>query len=115
MTSETITYQELANRLDVAKLFNKAPILDTEIYDCIENGNLYNCYCDNEKCDIWDGDHEKTEKEILQWYLISANDADYLKRHTDELIFYSDVLDEYVWGITHYGTSWDCVYLDFKD
>jgi len=106
MTSETITYQELAKRLDSVFLFNKAPELDPELYyEGLVNGSL------------WESDDETDEnvKDIFQWYLISANDADYLKRHTDELIFYSNVLDEYLWGITHFGTSWEGVYLEFKD
>lgn len=105
MTSKTITYGELAKRLDALKLFNKAPELDVNIYDGLENGSLT----------IDEEGYEDEYKEIFQWYLISPSDAEYIKNHTDELIFYSDVLDEYVWGITHFGTSWDCVELDFKD
>ena len=25
---------------------------------------------------------------------------------SDEIVYYSKELDMYVWGITHYGTSW---------
>lgn len=111
----TITYKELINRLDAVKLFNKAPELDNEIYDKIVNGNLYNCECEKDNCQIWDGEHEKYDKDIFQWYLISPLDAEYLKNNTDELIFYSDVLDEYAWGVTHFGTPWDSVKLEIKD
>lgn len=100
MAKEVITYAELVNRLNVAKLFNKAPELDENIYDGLENGSL------------WDEETDYNQ-EIYQWYLIDPSDADYLKRNTDELIFYSDVLDEYVWGVTHFGTSWDGVTLEF--
>jgi hypothetical protein len=103
--SKTITYQELAGRLDVVKLFNKAPELDVNIYDGLVNGSLH---------ETEDG-YEDEAIEIFQWYLISPLDAEYLKDHTNELVFYSDVLDEYVWGVTHYGTSWDSVELEFKD
>lgn len=100
-----ISYAKLVNRLDAVKLFNKAPELDPEIYDKLENGSLY----------ILDDDGNETDDfvDVFQWYLISPSDAEYIKRNTDELIFYSDVLDEYVWGITHYGTSWDKVDLAF--
>lgn len=101
----TITYGKLAKRLDALKLFNKAPELDVNIYDGLENGSLYET----------EEGYEEEPKEIYQWYLISPSDAEYIKRNTDELIFYSDVLDEYVWGITHFGTSWDYVELEFKD
>ena len=84
----TITYQELADRLDAVKLFNKAPELDIDIYEKLENGELYNCECEKDSCDKWDAEHEKTEKDIFQWYLISPLDAEYLKNNSDELIFY---------------------------
>jgi hypothetical protein len=104
MITKTITYGELAKRLDALKLFNKAPELDENIYDGLENGSLT----------LDEEGYEDEYKDIFQWYLISPSDAEYIKRNTDELIFYSDVLDEYVWGITHFGTSWDYVELEFK-
>jgi hypothetical protein len=111
----TITYAELTKRLDSVKLFNKAPELDPEIYDGLKNGNLEECDCGDPKCDIWgEANHEKTQNEIFQWYLISPSDADYLKNVTDEVVFYSDVLDEYVWGVTHFGTPWDNVELEVR-
>lgn len=110
MTTTTITYGELAKRLDALKLFNKAPELDPNIYDGLENGSLYQ-EVDEE---YFNEETEAEFKDIYQWYLISPSDADYMKRNTDELIFYSDVLDEYVWGVTHFGTSWDGVTLEFK-
>ena len=103
MTTTTISYAELAKRLDAIKLFNKAPELDQNIYEGLENGNLY-----------WDTDDDM-QVEIFQWYLITPSDAEYLKRVTDELIFYSDVLDEYVWGITHFGTPWDSVNVEINE
>jgi hypothetical protein len=107
MKRTTITYEELAKRLDALKLFNKAPELDPEmLYEGLENGSLW----ENEE------DEENAEaKDVYQWYLISPSDADYMKRHTDELIFYSEVLDEYVWGVTHFGTSWNGVELEFRE
>lgn len=105
MTTTEITYSDLVKRLDVAKLFNKAPELDENIYDNIINGSLW-----------YDEDNEEddTLKDIFQWYLISPSDAEYLK-NTDELVFYSDVLDEYVWGVTHFGTPWNSVTLEIKE
>ena len=53
-------------------------------------------------------------REIFQYYIISDNGADILKRFTDEIVFYIPVLNVYVWGITHCGTSWDYVLTDIK-
>jgi hypothetical protein len=105
MKHTTITYAELAKRLDAMKLFNRAPELDPDIYDGLENGSLYNT----------EEGYEETPADIFQWYLISPSDAEYIKNHTNELIFYSEVLDEYVWGVTHYGTAWDSVELEFRE
>ena len=45
--------------------------------------------------------------EIFQWYIISY--PDFLMEHTDEPVFHDEELDLYVWGITHFGTGWNCV------
>ena len=45
--------------------------------------------------------------EIFQWYIISY--PDFLMEHADEPVFHDEELDLYVWGITHFGTGWDCV------
>lgn len=50
--------------------------------------------------------------EIFQYYIIDENGAEILKRHTKEIVFYNYDLDLYVWGVTHYGTSWDYVLTD---
>lgn len=54
------------------------------------------------------------QPEIYQYYIISDNGADILKRFTDEIVYYIPVLNVYVWGITHWGTSWDYVLTDIK-
>ena len=52
--------------------------------------------------------------EIYQYYIISDNGADILKRFTNEIVYYIPVLDIHVWGITHWGTGWDYVLTDIK-
>ena len=47
--------------------------------------------------------------DIYQYWIISDSGAEYLKENTDEIVIYIDELDIYLWGITHYGTSWDYV------
>ena len=60
---------------------------------------------------------EETDEftEIYQYYIIEASFAEYLARATDEIVFYNNDLDLYVWGITHFGTSWSYVYTDVKE
>lgn len=54
------------------------------------------------------------QQEIYQYYIISDNLAEILKDYTDEIVYYIPALDIYVWGITHYGTSWDYVLTNIK-
>lgn len=59
---------------------------------------------------------EETEEytEIFQYYIISDNGANILKEWTNEILFYNEELDMYVWGVTHWGTSWDYVLTDIQ-
>ena len=57
-------------------------------------------------------EEQDKEPEIFQYYIISDEGADILKRETNEIIYYNDELDMYVWGVTHFGTSWDYVLTD---
>lgn len=59
-------------------------------------------------------DLASSEDEVYQWYIISDNGASILKDWTNEIVYYNDELDLYLWGVTHYGTSWDYVLTDIK-
>lgn len=52
--------------------------------------------------------------EIFQYFIIDSNLAQILQDWTNEIIYYIDYLDIYVWGVTHYGTSWDYVLTNIK-
>lgn len=54
------------------------------------------------------------QPEIYQYYIISDNGARILQDYTDEILYYIEPLDVYVWGVTHWGTSWDYVLTDIK-
>lgn len=54
------------------------------------------------------------QPEIFQYYIVSDAGADILKRETNEILFYNDELDMYIWGVTHWGTSWDYVLTDIN-
>lgn len=49
--------------------------------------------------------------EIYQYYIVSDRGADILTEF-NEIVYYNESLDMYVWGITHFGTSWDYVLTD---
>lgn len=52
--------------------------------------------------------------EVYQYYIISEYGYEFLSRYTDELVYYNSTLDVYLWGVTHFGTSWDYVLTDVK-
>ena len=52
--------------------------------------------------------------EIFQYFIISDNGAEILKDYTNEIVFYNEALDMYVWGVTHWGTSWEYVLTDIR-
>lgn len=52
--------------------------------------------------------------EVYQYYIISDSGANFLERYTDEIVYYNEELDMYLWGITHFGTSWDYVLTDIR-
>ena len=51
--------------------------------------------------------------EIFQYYIVDSNGATILSE-CNEIVFYNEELDMYVWGVTHWGTSWEYVLTDIK-
>ena len=52
-------------------------------------------------------------EEIYQYYIVDDNGARILEE-INEIVYYNEELDMYVWGVTHWGTSWDYVLTDIK-
>lgn len=91
----------------LSKIVGDSIILGNELmeYTGYENWDLYSGY---EELD----DDEYVE--VYQYYIISGGGADFLAEYTDELVYYNEQLNLYLWGITHFGTSWDYVLTDIK-
>lgn len=53
------------------------------------------------------------DNEIFQFYVVPSYNVDLLIE-VGETVFYNEELELYLWGITHYGTSWDYVLTDIK-
>lgn len=51
--------------------------------------------------------------DIYQYYIVDDNGARILEE-INEIVFYNEELDMYVWGVTHYGTAWSYVLTDIK-
>ena len=56
-------------------------------------------------------EEQKYQPEIYQYYIVSDNGARILEEF-NEIVFYNEELDMYIWGVTHYGTSWSYVLTD---
>lgn len=59
-----------------------------------------------------DLEYEQDETpEVYQFYIVDARGADLLQE-VNEIVYYNDALDVYLWGVTHYGTAWSYVLTD---
>ena len=58
-------------------------------------------------------DEQDEQPEIYQYFIVSDAGANLLKDY-GEIVYYIPALDIYVWGVTHYGTSWDYVLTNIK-
>lgn len=52
------------------------------------------------------------EPKVFQWYIVSDSGAQIIQDYTNEILYYHDKLDIYLWGVTHWGTGWDYVLTD---
>ena len=53
------------------------------------------------------------DQEIYQWFIVDDCGARLLQ-DIDEVVYYNEKLNMYLWGVTHYGTSWDYVLTNIK-
>ena len=51
--------------------------------------------------------------EVFQWFIVDGFGARLLQ-DIDEVVYYNEKLDMYLWGVQHYGTSWDYVLTSIK-
>lgn len=102
--SEADTYEK------VAELGSVIQCNDDFIRQEVENGNL-ECVTPEREYDEETSDYI----EIFQYFFINKDLADVLIRHSDEIIFYDELTDCYIWGICHYGTSWAYVPFTWND
>lgn len=53
-------------------------------------------------------EREQDDQEVFQWYIVDDWGARLLQ-DIDQIVYYNETLDMYLWGVTHCGTSWDYV------
>ena len=59
-------------------------------------------------------ENEQEPPDIFQYFIVSDAGAELIQEYTNDPLFYCSDADMYVWGITHYGTSWSHVLTDVK-
>lgn len=106
-TSIRCVYSQLFRPASSLLLCNDIVKVDNELYDYLENGELWRYY-DAEGNEVEEDDDYESEEavDIYQYYLIDDLTARDLQGHTDEIILYSEMLGLYVLGVTHFGTMW---------
>lgn len=90
--------------------------LSKMVGDCVLNNNIFE-YAGYDNWALESGleeDDDGNYLEVYQYYIISDGGARILMDHTDEIVYYHEDLDMYLWGVTHFGTSWDYVLTDVK-
>ena len=84
--------------------------------DCVLNNEIF-MYAGYENWELENGieeDEYGDYLEVYQYYIIDNSGARFLGEYTDEIVYYNEELDMYLWGITHFGTSWNYVLTDIK-
>ena len=89
--------EEKRDELEDENENSPSQILENEINEQIEE-------LENEQDD---------DPEVFQWFIISDWGARLLQE-INEIVYYNETLDMYLWGVTHYGTSWDYVLTNIK-
>lgn len=100
-------YSQLFRPASSLLLCNDIVKVDNELYDYLENGELWHYY-DAEGNEVEEDDDYESEEavDIYQYYLIDDLTAHDLQNHTDEIVFWCEPLGLYVLGVTHFGTMW---------
>lgn len=61
----------------------------------------------NEKIEELENEQDD-DSEVFQWFIVDDWGARLLQ-DINEIVYYNETLDMYLWGVKHYWTSWDYV------
>ena len=56
---------------------------------------------------------QDNDPDVFQWFIVD-NFGARLLQDINEIVYYNETLDMYLWGVTHYGTSWNYVLTSIK-
>ena len=97
-TDEIEKLEEKRDELEEENENNPSQIIENEINEINEI---------NEQIEELENEQDDGQ-EVFQWYIVDDWGARLLK-DINEIVYYNETLDMYLWGVTHYGTSWDYV------
>ena len=98
---ESETEKELeALEIELEKMQKKSEKMEDKIIEL-----------ENEIADL--RQEEDYSQEIFQYYIVDDNGASILEE-ANEIVFYNEEFDIYIWGVTHWGTSWDYVLTNIR-
>lgn len=114
-----------ALREEAQELEDQADIVEQEAEQEAENGNEAEAArlmeeAENRRKEADEKKEEADELEdqdapdIFQYFIVSDRGAELIQQYTDDPLFYCEQLDMYVWGVTHWGTSWNYVLTDIR-
>lgn len=99
-TDEIEELEEKRDELEEENENNPSQVIENEINEINEQ--------------IEELENEQNEyQEVFQWFIVDDWGARLLQ-DIDEVVYYNEKLDMYLWGVTHYGTSWDYVLTNVK-
>ena len=93
-TEEIEELEEKRDELEEENESSPSQILENEINEINEQ--------------IEELESEQDDQEVFQWYIVD-DWGGRLLTEINEIVYYNETLDMYLWGVTHYGTSWDYV------
>ena len=119
--SRELTMQMYGNRVcgvEVSKYSLKHGYLDyltlsRIIGDCILNNDIYE-YVGARNWTMVSGFDRDDCPYVYSYYIISEQGCRILEERTDEIVYYCEEANLYLWAITHFGTGWDYVLTDIK-
>jgi hypothetical protein len=112
--NEITLYGNKVYGVEVSKYGLEHGYLDYKALAGILEDRILNNTIRAETMEDWELINGEFREMVFQDYIISEYGYEFLQEYTDELVFYNEKLDIYVWAVTHFGTSWDYVLTDVK-
>ncbi len=99
-TDEIEELEEKRDELEKQNESSPSQIIENEIYDI------------NDRIAELESEQDD-EPEVAQWYIVDDWGSRLLQK-INEIVYYNETLDMYLWGVTHCGTRWDYVLTNIK-